>query len=180
MTTRMSMLDAAMFGALVLGQGWPLYAQDVNTMFTVSVLDGAIEQAFVRELGSPLPTGCSSATLPLPPGQTPDDVNPDFPTPRDLPTHGLPSHPGAKGYVRLFYECKNATAYVYQKFGEASLAAARASSHAPTPTMSVREPVRVSADAALPTPSLTTCQLQLCQNGTYRKTSNWLTCPQCQ
>lgn len=159
-------VTGVLFGVVVVTCGWPVHAADPSTVFSVAVLK-SVKKVFEDRLEKTNSVAyvagkCDKTRF------DPDDIDINFPLPKDSNMYGFK-------YKRIFYECQNPTLDLFKAFGDASLEAAKAAGSNPD----VNEPVRVTQDTSLKPPPGSGCSLSLCQNGTYRKTTNWLICTQC-
>src|SRR5258708_11749286 len=165
MTTHMPMLGRIMFGAVVLAYGCPLYAADPthSTMFSVAVLKD--QKDFFKTQLSNEPA-FKAAKCQENPGDYMKSTTRNFPM-------GKPWF-WDDYYARTFYECDSPQAELYGAFGAASLKTVQNGT-----SMKIKEPVRVTQDTAIRPVIESVCSLSMCQNGTYRRTTNVVTCPQC-
>jgi hypothetical protein len=155
-------------GIIAAAYASPFYAAGPSTMFSVAVLKGAVADAFVYELETNQAASYSAGSCTKNPGgQHLDKVNKHFPMTKKPANH--------KNYTRIFYECTNPSADLFGAFGAAAIAASAAS----TGGSGVKEPVRVVSDTIEIPPPGGACTATMCLNGTYRKTTDWQTCPVC-
>ena len=166
MTMRRSIFQTISLCALAALYGGPLYATGPtpSTMFSVAVLQD-LEPTFTKQLEIYNKKDYDAGTCTKnPPSST--NIDPHFPLQIYVP--------GTDKYMRIFYECTTPKKELFQAFGDASLVTIIKAS-----AMMLKEPLRVTEDTAMRPPPGGGCSLTLCQNGTYRKTSNWLMCTQC-
>lgn len=163
----MTTLRVTLVGAIAIIFGWPLQAAcqtTPSTMFSVAVLQD-LEPTFTKQLEiynkKDYDKGTCTKNPPLP-----NNFDPHFPLQLYVP--------GSDKYVRIFYECTTPAKELYQAFGDASLVTVKKAS-----TMMLKEPVRVTEDTAMRPGPGGSCSLLRCQNGTYRRTDNYIICSQC-
>lgn len=163
MKTRMAILRGIIFGLGVLAYECALYAADptLSTMFTVAVLkDKAPDfKTFLTRQSGFGYGGCH---------ETADTKRTTRHFPMDKPWLW------DDDYVRIFYECTTPKETTYAAFGFASMETVKLGSQ-----FEMKEPVRVTQDTAISTQAKATCSLTMCQNGTYRKTTDYIRCNQC-